>query len=248
MAPLFLGTQHNHRLPNLSGLLPAAFQSPSGPLTILGNSGLESLTGLEALRSVVGGSVRIESNVVLRSLRGLNNLAAIDGGALILENNAALDDLAPLAALQRVAPAEAMPHSVVLSPPMPEVRCLPAFVLAHADTNWYSSRGAVPQCEALLQRLDAAGYPPTMVALLESLGLERHWPYFQRHNLHPESFLQLFPDPDLPFESGVVEALWPHLIYDESDRHMFRMWLHQQNDALWLRFAPPPAHNHGEDL
>lgn len=239
--------QHNHRLTSLTGLLPATFHSLSGPLTILGNSALESLTGLETLRSVSGGSVRIDSNVLLRSLRGLDNLVSIDGGSLLIENNMALDDFTPLVALQRVAPAEAVVHSVVLAPPMPEVRCLPAFVLAHADTNWYSSRGAVPQCEALLQRLREGGYPLTMVALLESMGLERHWPFFQRHNLHPESFLHLFPDSDRPFDSPVVEALWPHLLYDDADRASFRAWLQQQNEALRLRYTPRER-QHKEEL
>jgi hypothetical protein len=153
-----------------------------------------------------------------------------------------LEDLSPLVKLHSVTPKSG--EARVRLQQMPEVRCLPKYVLANVDTSaWFNPRGVI-ECEVLHARLAdlEAGYPVSISTLLGELGLETHLPHFERLRLHVEHFLDLFPfdsDPNRPLSasSPVAEELWPHIISVDADRERFREWIAQQNILLKQKFG-----------
>lgn len=81
-----ISISNNFALTNLSALAEGGLSSLNEDLTLVGNSALNSLAGLENIHAIHG-HLWIQGNSMLTSLSGLEGLSALDGDLIIYHNN-----------------------------------------------------------------------------------------------------------------------------------------------------------------
>ena len=198
---------------------------------------LENLNGLESLRTVRG-TIELRQNPTLFDIAGLKNIETIVNGSLVIQDCSRLNELTALTNLRSITPPTGAP--LIDLQPMPEIRCLPSFIHRHAPiASWLNPTGGFRTCEELRERFEEAGYSMSLATVLGELGLARHHNNFVRLHLELEHFLDLFQDPNHPFQEStpVTDQLWVHIIYEDEERERFQDWLKQENAKLRAKYG-----------